>query len=336
MPSVLITTEVLQGAAGAHVEMLRRAGFEVRFPAKTALIKEEDTLAALQGIVAVIAGSEPYTDRVLGGLSQLRIISRNGVGYDAIDVPAATRRGIAVTITPEANHQAVAEHALALLLAVARSIVPNANDTRQGIWRRRTIFIPMRGKTLGIVGLGRIGRSVAVRAAGFGLRLLAFEKFPDRQFAEKHAIQLVDLDTLLAQSDFVTLHTPMTAETKELINRRTLALMKPGSILINTARGPMVNEADLVEALKSGHLAGAGLDVLTTEPPPAGHPLLALDNVVVSPHVSALDSQAVEDMSVAAARNILDIFAGNWPDGSLVNPDVKAAWAGAGRPEQVK
>jgi D-3-phosphoglycerate dehydrogenase len=336
MPSVLITTEVLRGAAGAHVEMLRRAGFEVRFPAKTALVKEEDTLEALQGIVTVIAGSEPYTDRVLGGLSQLRIISRNGVGYDAIDVPAATRRGIAVTITPEANHQAVAEHAMALLLAVARSIVPNANDTRQGIWRRRTIFIPMRGKTLGIVGLGRIGRSVAVRAAGFGLRLLAFEKFPDRQFAEKHAIQLVDLDTLLAQSDFVTLHTPMTAETKELINRRTLALMKPGSILINTARGPMVNEADLVEALKSGHLAGAGLDVLATEPPPAGHPLLALDNVVVSPHVSALDSQAVEDMSVAAARNILDIFAGKWPDGSLVNPDVKATWTGAGRPEQVK
>jgi phosphoglycerate dehydrogenase-like enzyme len=326
MPSVLITTEVLRNAPGAHVDLLRQAGYDVRFPAKAALLTEEDTLEALEGIGAVIAGSEPYTDRVLAGLPQLRVISRNGVGYDAINVPAATRRGVVVTITPEGNYQAVAEHAMALLLAVARSIVQNANDTRKGIWRRRTIFIPMRGKTLGLVGLGRIGRSVAIRAAAFGLRLLAFETFPDLDFVNSHAIRLVDLDTLLAESDFVSLHTPMTKETQGLINARTLGLMKRGSLLINTARGGLVNEGDLLEALKSGHLAGAGLDVLATEPPPAGHPLLALDNVIVSPHVSALDSQAVTDMSVAAAQNILDLAAGNWPAGSVVNPDVKAAW----------
>jgi D-3-phosphoglycerate dehydrogenase len=326
MPSVLITTEVLRDAPGPHADLLRAAGYDIRYPAKAALLTEDDTLAALQGFVTVIAGSEPYTDRVLAGLGSLRLISRNGVGYDAIDVPAATRRGIAVTITPEGNHQAVAEHALALLLAVARSVVQNANDTRKGNWRRRTIFIPLRGKTLGIVGLGRIGRSVAVRAAGFGLRLLAFEKFPDHEFLKKHAIQLVDLDTLLAESDFITLHTPMTAETAGLINRRTLACMKKGSVLINTARGGLVNEPDLVEALKSGHLAGAGLDVLASEPPPPDHPLLALDNVIVSPHVSALDSQAIEDMSTTAARNIVDIFSGNWPAGALVNPDVKSVW----------
>jgi D-3-phosphoglycerate dehydrogenase / 2-oxoglutarate reductase len=327
MANVLITTEVLRNAPGKHVDLLRAAGYEVRFSAKTPLT-EDDTIEALQGFAACIAGSEPYTDRVLGALPALRVISRNGVGYDAIDVPAATRRGIAVTITPDANHQAVAEHTLALLLAVARSIVQSAVDTRAGNWKRRTIFIPLRGRTLGIIGLGRIGRSVAARAGGFGLRLLACEKFPDNDFVKKHDIELVDLDTLLASSDFVTLHTPMTPETRELINRRTLAQMKQGSVLINTSRGAMINEADLVEALRSGHLAGAGLDVLATEPPPPGHPLLALDNVIVSHHVSALDSQAVEDMSLAAAHNLVDLLAGKWPAGSIVNPDVRSAWQG--------
>ncbi|MBI3837312.1 MAG: phosphoglycerate dehydrogenase [Planctomycetia bacterium] len=306
--------------------MLREAGYDVGYPAKNVLLSEEDCLEALQGCVAVIAGSEPYTDRVLAGLPQLRIISRNGVGYDRVDVPAATRRGVAVTITPEGNHQAVAEHAMALLLAVARTVAQNAIDTRRGLWRRRSVSIPLRGRTLGIVGLGRIGRSVAVRAEAFGVRLLAYEKFPDVPFVEAHKIDLVDLNTLLAQSDFVTLHTPMTAETRGMINRHTLARMKPGSLLINTARGGLVNEPDLVEALKAGHLAGAGLDVLVTEPPSPTHPLLALDNVIVTPHVSALDSQAIEDMAVGAARNILDIFAGKWPTVSLINSDVRAAW----------
>jgi D-3-phosphoglycerate dehydrogenase/(S)-sulfolactate dehydrogenase len=326
MPSVLITTEVLRDARGKHAELLEAAGYELRFPAKSLLLSEDDVLEAAQGFAATIAGSEPYTDRVLAGLPALRIISRNGVGYDRIDVPATTRRGIAVTITPEGNHAAVAEHAIALLLAVTRSIVTNAVDTRHGNWRRRGVFVPLRGKTLGIIGLGRIGRSVARRAAAFDLRLLACETFPDREFAAKYGIEIVDLDTLLAQSDFVSLHAPMTPETHELINARTLKRMKRGSILINTARGGLVNEADLLAALESGHLAGAGLDVLVVEPPPADHPLLRLDNVVISPHLSALDSQAVEDMATAAARNILDIFSGQWPAAGLVNPEVKAVW----------
>jgi phosphoglycerate dehydrogenase-like enzyme len=308
------------------MDVLRGAGFDVGYPAKRLLLTEDDTLEAMQGCAAVIAGSEPYTDRVLAGLPQLRIISRNGVGYDRIDVPAATRRGVAVTITPEGNHQAVAEHTMALLLAVTRSIVTSALETRQGIWRRRGMHIPLRGKTLGIVGLGRIGRSVAVRAAAFGMRLVACEKFPDARFVKKYDVELVDLDSLLRQADFVTLHTPMGPETSDIINRRTLGLMKRGSILINTARGGLVNEADLLEALRGGHLAGAGLDVLATEPPPADHPLLALENVVVSPHIAALDGRAVEDMSVGAARNIVDIFRGNWPTASLVNPDVMTRW----------
>lgn len=326
MSNVLITTEVLRDAPGSHVDLLHSTGYRVRFPAKTALLTEHDVLEAAQGSIAVIAGSEPYTDRVLADLPALRIISRNGVGYDRIDVPAATRRGIAVTITPDGNHQAVAEHTMALLLAVGRSIVSGAIDTRQGNWRRRSISIPLRGKTLGIVGMGRIGRSVAVRAAAFGMRLLAYETFPDREFTKQYGIEVVGLDALLEQSDFVTLHTPLTPETHEFINASTLGRMKPGSVLVNTARGGLINEGDLLEALTSGHLAGAGLDVLATEPPPLGHPLVALENVIISPHLAALDEQAVEDMAEGAARNIVDIFAGKWPMTALINPDVKAVW----------
>jgi D-3-phosphoglycerate dehydrogenase len=256
----------------------------------------------------------------------LRVISRNGVGYDRIDVPAATRRGIAVTITADANHQAVAEHAMALLLSVARTIPQNAIDTRAGLWRRRSVSIPLRGRTLGIVGLGRIGRSMALRAKAFGLRILACEKFPQVEFVAAHGIELVDFDTLLAQSDFVSLHAPWNSETEGMINRVSIAKMKPGAVLINTARGPLVDEGDLVEALESGHLAGAGLDVMVMEPPPADHPLLALDNVIVTPHVSSLDSQAIEDMGVAAATNVVEMFAGRWPTSSVINPEVKGAW----------
>jgi phosphoglycerate dehydrogenase-like enzyme len=258
----------------------------------------------------------------LSELPQLRIIARNGVGYDQIDVAAATRRGIAVTITPHGNHQAVAEHAMALLLAVTRNVVQGAIDTRRGGWSRRRAFIPLRGRTLGIVGLGRIGRSLAQRAAAFGVKIVACELQPDRDFVTRLGVELVDFETLLTQADFVSLHAPLTAETRHLINRRTLALMKRGSVLINTARGGLVHEGDLAEALRAGHLAGAGIDVLSVEPPPPDHPLLALDNVVVSPHVAAFDEQARQDMALAAAQNIVEVLAGRWPRESMINPQL--------------
>jgi D-3-phosphoglycerate dehydrogenase len=324
MPSVLITTEAVREVPGKHLEMLRAAGYEVRYPAKNVLVTEDETLDALRGFVAVHAGGEPYTERVFAGLPELRVISRNGVGYDRIDVEAATRHGVAVAITPDANHQAVAEHALSLILAVARRIAQDAADCRTGNWRRRKVFVPLRGSTLGIVGLGRIGKSVAVRAAAFGMRLVAFEQFPDAAFARQYNIEIVDLDSLLAQSDIVTLHTPLTRDTRELINQRTIAKMKRGAILVNTARGGLVNEVDLGEALQSGQLAGAGLDVLSAEPPAPDHPLLKLDNVIVTPHVAAFDRRAIEDMAVSAAQNILDLLDGKWPAASLINPEVQA------------
>jgi D-3-phosphoglycerate dehydrogenase len=327
MARVLITTEALRELPGPHLDLLCAAGHTVSYPGKVVLLTEDDTLEELRGFDAVIAGSEPYTPRVLSELApRLRVISRNGVGYDQIDVPAATRLGIAVTITPAGNHGAVAEHAFALMLAVARRIVTGAVDTKAGHWRRRHAFIPLRGSTLGIVGLGRIGCSVATRAKAFEMRVLACDQFPNEAFALQCGIELVDFETLLKESDFVTLHAPSTPETRDLINRRTLGLMKPGSVLINTARGGLIDEVDLYDALKSGHLAGAGLDVLKVEPPPADHPLLTLDNVIVTPHLAAFDTRAREDMAVGAARNIIDLLAGAWPASSIVNQDVQAAF----------
>jgi D-3-phosphoglycerate dehydrogenase / 2-oxoglutarate reductase len=327
MARVLITTEALRELPGPHLDRLAAAGHEVSYPEQVVLLTEDDTLREMQGFDAAIAGSEPYTDRVLAELApRLRVISRNGVGYDQIDVAAATVRNIAVTITPAGNHGAVAEHAFALMLAVARRIVTGAVDTKAGHWRRRLAFIPLRGSTLGIVGLGRIGCSVATRAKAFGMRVIACDQFPNRKFAQECGIELVELDEILAQSDFITLHAPSTPETRDLINRQSLARMKPGSVLINTARGGLVNEADLYDALKSGHLAGAGLDVLKVEPPAADHPLLSLDNVIVTPHLAAFDTQAREDMATGAAQNIIDLLAGRWPEGSVVNPEVRGAF----------
>lgn len=325
IPVVLITTEPLQHAPGAHLDLLREAGFAVRYRSQTTIHGDEDTAEAVRGVQAVIAGNEPYTARVMEERPELRVISRNGVGYDSVDVEAATRHGVVVTITPEGNHEAVAEHALALMLAVARRVPRNDRWVREGRWERE-MLVPLRGKTLGIVGLGRIGRSVAVRAAAFRMRVVAHDVLADEGFARRQGIELMELDALLTCADFVSLHAPSSAETRGLMNRRTLARMKRGSVLINTARGALVVEEDLVEALRSGQLGGAGLDVLVEEPPAANHPLFGLENVVLSPHTAAGDTQAVADMAIGAARNVVALYRGDWPAASVVNPAVRERW----------
>ena len=325
MPSVMIFIQFLQDPNGPHVELLRQAGLEVRFPPRPDITDEEENIRVLQGISATIAGGEPYSRRVMAGLPDLRVISRWGVGVDRVDLAAATDSNAVVTITPSANHEAVAEHAVALLLAVTRFLAQRNDEIHRGLWERRC-SLPLREKTLGLVGLGRIGRSVAVRAEAFRMRLLAHEAFPDREFARRHGIELVDLDTLLARSDYVTLHVPLTEETRGLINRRTLSRMKPGALLVNTSRGGLVVEEDLVDALKSGHLGGAGLDVFVQEPIQRDHPLLELDNVLVSDHTAGIDTRSVEAMAVEAARNIVQLYRGGWPAASVANPAVRETW----------
>ena len=274
---------------------------------------------------ATIAAGEPYNEQVVSSLPDLRVISRWGVGVDRIDLDAVTRHRVVVTITPTANHEAVAEHTVALLLALSRSLVLRNDQIHQGLWLRKA-SLPLRGKTLGMVGLGRIGRSVAVRAEAFRMQLLAYEAYPDQSFVQSHDIDLLDLDTLLARSDYISLHLPLTEQTSGLINRQKIARMKKGALLINTARGGLVVEEDLVEALRSGQLGGAALDVFVQEPIARDHPLLQLENVLVTDHSAGIDIRSVEDMAIESAQNIIALYRGDWPPTSVVNPTLSSTW----------
>jgi phosphoglycerate dehydrogenase-like enzyme len=259
---------------------------------------------------------------VLAAHPLLRVIARAGVGYDAVDVQAATEQGIAVAITPNTNQDAVAEHTFTHILALAKNLISQHNGTVAGHWPRQA-NLPLRGRTLGIAGLGRIGKAVALRGECFGMRLLAYEPFPDEAFARAHTVTLIPWERLLAESDFLTLHMPATKEARHIINRQTLAMMKPTAFLINTARGALVNESDLVAALKNKKIAGAGIDVFEQEPP-GDHPLFKLDNVVITPHAAGVDLQSRDDMALSAAEAIVSLSKGEWPAEKIVNPDVRA------------
>jgi D-3-phosphoglycerate dehydrogenase / 2-oxoglutarate reductase len=321
LPTVLITPPVLRDRAGAFLEILQQAGCDVRYPRQARLLSEVEIRDQIGGVDAVIASPEPYTRAVLAQADRLKIIARTGVGYEMVDLDAATRRGILVTITPGANHESVAEYAMALVLALGRGLPWFHASVSAGEWKR-LIFAGIRGRTLGIVGLGRIGKAVAERAHAFGLRLIATEAFPDQAFVARLGIELVPLPRLLAEADFVTLHTPVTAETRGLINRGTLALMKPTAHLINTARGELVDEQALADALRERRLAGAGLDVFHHEPP-AGSPLLGLENVLYSPHIAGIDSGSLEAMATMAAETVVAVLRGEAPlPERVANPDV--------------
>ncbi len=318
---VLVTPATLLRVTAGYQQVLREAGFELVYPPQGRQLSEQEILEQLPGIRATIAGSEPYTRRVIAAHPQLRVIARAGVGYDAVDVAAATEHGVAVAITPGTNQDAVAEHTFTLILALAKNLVPQHQGTRAGQWPRQA-NLPLRGRTLGIAGLGRIGKAVALRGACFGMPLLAYEPYPDQAFVKHHHVTLLPFERLLAESDYLSLHLPLTPESRHLINRRTLALMKPTAFLINTARGGLVCEADLVEALRAGRLAGAGLDVFEEEPP-RPNPLLEFPNVVLTPHAAGTDLQSRDDMALAAARAIVQLSRGEWPAEQVVNPEVR-------------
>jgi phosphoglycerate dehydrogenase-like enzyme len=322
MPKVLIAPATLAGIDGTFLKVLRDGGFDIAFSPVVRQLVEEEVLDVLKGVQAALAGSEPYTRRVLQAHPQLKVIARAGVGYDAVDTAAATDFGKVVTIAPGTNQDSVAEHTFALMLAIAKNLISQHLETRAGKWPRQA-NLPLRGRTLGIAGLGRIGKAVALRGKCFGMKLLAYEPLPDQPFVAAHGIKLVPLPKLFAESDYLSLHVPLTTESKYLINSKTLALMKPSAYLINTARGGLVCEADLIAALKAKRIAGAGLDVFEDEPPPPSE-LFELDNVVVTPHTAGVDLQSRDDMAESAARAIVDLSRGQWPAEKIVNPEVQA------------
>ncbi|MES2789779.1 MAG: phosphoglycerate dehydrogenase [Planctomycetota bacterium] len=324
MPKVACTA--LNTDEGPHLEMFSRAGFEVILPpAGTNMFNEDHLISVLQDCDAVVAGSEPYTRRVIAALPKLRVIARRGVGFDAVDLAAADDHNIAVATTPGVLDESVAEHTITMLLACARGFPGLDRNVREGRWLR-VPFARAAGKTLGIVGLGRIGQAVVPKALGLGIKVIAYDPFPNAAFAAEWNIEYVTLEELWARSDFISLHLAMSPETFNLINATTIAKMKPGVIVINTGRGQLVQEDDLCAALQSGKVAAAGLDVFHQEPLPLTSPLLKQDNLLLSGHVAGLDLESNHDIAVRFAETIITLSQGGWPAECIRNLKGKSGW----------
>lgn len=263
----------------------------------------------LRGVDGYIAGIDEVTAEVIASTDRLKVISRYGVGVDNIDLEAARRKGIIVTNTPGANAASVAELAMGLALDLTRGITAAIDQTRQGGWPPIT-GVSLKGKTFGIVGLGAVGRELALRLKGFDVHIVAYDPFPSKEFATANGISLKSLDELLVESDLVSLHLPAIPETRGMVNAGFLARMKRGAFLINTARGELVDEEALKRALDDGTLRGVALDVLTDEPPLGSNPLLADPRVIITPHMAAHTDDAMAAMGRMATQDCLAVLRG--------------------------
>lgn len=303
---VLVTPRSFASHNQEPIRVLEQHGFEVvRITAGEKTVAEQ-IQEQLPGAVGVVAGLEPYDRALLEKCPGLKVISRYGVGYDKVDVAAARELGIAVTITPGANEDSVADLAYALMLCACRNVAYSDRILRAGKENRPT-GMEMWRKTLGVVGTGRIGKGVIRRAKGFDMKVLCYDVFPDNAFAQEQGAEYVPLDVLLRESDFISLHTPLTEQTRNLIGARELSMMKPTAVLVNTARGGIVDEDALYDALKSNTIAAAALDAMVYEPP-VESPLLTLDNFVATSHFGATTYDASHKMSMMAVQNLIDVI----------------------------
>ncbi len=320
MIRVLLTTTSFQDTPGQHHQLLAGTGWEIiraRGP-----LNEADTLALVGDVDAYICGDDAITRRVLEkARPRLKVISKYGIGVDKIDVKSATEFGIPLLFTPGVNHTTVAEHTFLLLLALEKNLLFQVDATRRGEWKRKTGH-ELLDKTIGIVGLGRIGKEVALRARAFGMKALAYDVYWDEAFAGQHQVARAgSLEEIYAAADYISLHTNLTPETREMINTASIARMKKGVLILNCARGEIVDTAAMVEGLRSGQVGGYGTDVLDQEPPPADHPLLALPNCIVTPHVGSRTYESVVRQATAAVRNLVLAMHGEKPL-AQVNPEV--------------
>ena len=312
---------------GTALETLKQSGNEVVVSPFDRPLTAEELLTHAKGVDGLLSF---LTDKIDGEVldaigPQLKVVSNYAVGFDNITVPAATERGIVVSNTPcDEVNEAVAEHTWALMLSLARRVVEADEATKRGAYHgwEPGIFLgsSLKGKTLGIIGLGRIGEMVAKRAKGFEMNVLYNKRSPDPKAEEELGVKFSDIDSLLAQSDFVSLHAPLTDETRHLMNHDRFSKMKNGSYFVNTARGPMVDEYALVEALRNGKIAGAGLDVFDAEPD-VNPELVGMENVILTPHIASATLEAREKMGQLAIAAILGVFNGQTPS-TIVNPDV--------------
>jgi len=303
--TVLVTAQHLVPEAQ---QILHDAGARIEFMPEPIT---EDTLAARLAAgpidAVVLRGSKPFTARVLAAAKGLKIIAKNGAGVDSVDLAEAARRGIVVAVAAGANAEAVAEHSIALMLALVRDLHRLDRKLRQGGWEGTSwLGRDFRGSVVAIIGFGSIGRATAQLAAALGAHVIVMDAFAK---PEEYEVEN-DLDRLLARADIVSLHCPLTPDTRGLIGKRQLASMKKGALLINTARGPIIDEAALIDALRSGHIGGAGLDTFESEPIAADNPLLSLENVIVTPHVAGVTRNAALRVATTTAHNVVNVLEG--------------------------
>lgn len=303
-----------QDISRAGKDYLERRGFQVTVLNDSS---EKAVCEAVGDYDAVLARTAPYTRAIIQAGKKLKVIARYGAGTDNIDLKAATECGVQVCNAPVANSNSVAEHTVALILACANNMVVQDRETRKGNYesRNRLKSMEVSGKTLGLIGCGHIGQRVAEKAAkGFRMKVIGFDSYLPKDRVPENLIEMKgSMDEVLAQSDFISLHVPLTRETKNMIDMAALSKMKKSAILINCARGGIINEKDLYDALKRRVIAGAGLDVFATEPVEASNPLFALDNIIVSPHNAALSYEAMDQMGIDAAKGIEEVLTGKSP-----------------------
>lgn len=311
--SVINTPEALDAMRAAGHEVIVKVS---PVPFDPAWINEQ-----MPGIDALVFAMEPIGVEALQAANQLRVIARPGVGYDTVDLETATKKGVVVTVAAGTNDQSVADFTFGLLLEATRGISIASASVRDRGWERFNGTEAWR-KTLAIIGLGRIGQGVAKRARGFDMQVLAVSPHHDEAFAREHGVRYVELDEALAQADFVSLHAPLTAETENLIDAKALATMKQGAYLINTSRGGLVDEQALADAVRSGHLAGAAVDVLRKQGAGSPSPLIGVPGIIVTPHMATFTRESSERVAMSVARSVIDALSGVQPS-NVVNP---SAW----------
>lgn len=318
----LVTSRSFRSTPGKHWDILKDADIEMVDSGVPRALTEDEMIAKMADVDGALLGVDPVTARVVAAACNLKAISRQGVGVDSVDLAACTARGIIVTNTPGTSTASVAELAMSLMLAVLRNVPQLDHRVKEGTWSR-ILGHELTGKSVGLIGFGRIAQALARMLQGFEVDLLYYDPYrPSREVEEALGAQFLPLDELLSRADVVSLHAMLTDETRHLINAETLALMRPSAVLVNTARGGLVDEDALATALENGDLAGAAVDVFDPEPP-VGSRLLELDNFIATAHCGAYTAEANARVAVAAAQNLADALQGKRPP-STVNPQVFA------------
>lgn len=317
-PKVVVTWPHARANPGTPLGRLAQRGWAVVFEPKMGARSPGEVAQIMAGAQAAIVSTDPFPDATLAALPDLRVIARMGVGVDSIDMPAATSRGVLVTTTPGANHGVVAEHTVAMILALVRRLPENDASTKSGGWDRAGDLTPrtLSAMTVGIVGMGRIGQTVATAVQGFGAEVIYVDPGVHGELVK--GARRVTLDELTSRADLVTLHMPSTPETRGLFGAEMIARMKPGSMIVNTGRGDAIQEQALIDALESGHIAGAALDVFEREPEIPDQ-LRLLPNVILTPHTAALSAESIQVMMESAVSSVIAVLDGQIPD-TAINP----------------